>query len=70
MTLKQSVETLASLAKECKMATQREPSTSELHLRIQHTIYMRDVMKDEWQNDHTVHGSRTLLGHPSSFSGS
>ena len=53
----QTSSLLAVLAKECKMATQREPSMSELHLQIQHTIYMRDVMKDKWQNDHTVHGS-------------
>ena len=47
---------LAGLAKECRMAAQREPSMSELHLQIQHTIYMRDVMKDKRQNDHTIHG--------------
>ena len=57
MTLKQSIETLASLAKECKMVAQRETSINELNLQIQHTIYMRDVMEYNWQNDHTVHGS-------------
>ena len=53
----QSAEFLAKLAKECKDIMHREPSMSELRLQIQHTIYMRDVMKDKWQNDHTVHGS-------------
>ena len=57
MSLKHSIETLASLAKECKMNSNQSNPISTLHLQIQHTIYMRDVMKDKWQNDHTVHGS-------------
>lgn len=57
MSLKHSIQTLAELAKECKMAIRPTQSVAELQQNIAHTKYVAAVLHEQWQQDHTVSGS-------------